>query len=141
VSNNRIELVGWTELLTQLRNLPADLTHEAAGHVDDTVEQTASSLIQSYPRSDTGNLRKGVKWGTTQSGFGVSGQVKSTAKTSHLWEFGTESRKTRKGWERGRMPAHYNQGLVGIASRNRKKLKGQLIDVVRKAGFDVQDNG
>lgn len=138
---NRVELQGWNELLIQIRSLPQAFADEAAEMIDNTVEEAASSLIQSYPRGDTGNLRKGVKWGTTRSGYGISGFVKTTAPHSHLWEFGTQSRKTRKGWNRGKAPAHYNQGLVGIAIRKRRELRGKLIDVVRRAGFDVQDNG
>jgi hypothetical protein len=144
---NRVELIGWNELLIQIRSLPQAFADEAAEMIDNTVEETAASLIQTYPigpgsgRYRGGNLRKGVKWGTTRSGYGISGFVKSTAKHASIWEFGTQSRKTRKGWNRGKSPAHYNQGLVGIAIRKRRELRGKLIDVVRRAGFEIQDNG
>jgi hypothetical protein len=147
MSANRVELVGWNELLIQLRSLPQAFADEAAEMIDNTVEEAASSLIQSYPigpgsgRYRGGNLRKGVKWGTTRSGYGISGFVKSTAPHAWWWEHGTKPRKTNKGWPRGAARHHYNQGLVGIAIRKRRELRGKLIDVVRRAGFDVQDNG
>jgi hypothetical protein len=137
VSNNRLELNGLADLMAALRKLPADLAQEAADLIDDTVEITASSLIQSYPLGDTGNLRKGVKKKITRSQFGAVGEVKSTSPHAHLWEFGTQNRQTRQGWNRGKLKAQYNRGLVGISLRERKKLNAKLIDLVRKAGFEV----
>jgi hypothetical protein len=137
LSNNRIEWTGLDELYAALRKLPADLAAEAVDLVDNTVEVTAASLIQSYPRGDTGNLRGGVKHSVTPSQFGVSGEVKSTSPHAHFWEFGTQNRKTSKGWNRGKLKDQYNRGLVGIAIRERAKLNKQLVELVRKAGFEV----
>jgi hypothetical protein len=137
VSNNRLELNGLADLMAALRKLPAELAAEAAEHIDDTVEVTASSLIQSYPLGDTGNLRKGVKKSVTRSAFGAVGEVKSTSPHAHLWEFGTQNRQTRQGWNRGKLKDQYNRGLVGISLRERKKLNVKLIELVKRAGFEV----
>lgn len=135
--SNRLELNGLSDLMAALRRLPADLAAEAAEEIDNTVEVTAAALVQSYPIGDTGNLRKGVKRSLRRDPFGASGEVKSTSPHSHLWEFGTQSRKTRKGWDRGKMDDQYNHGLVGIALRERKKLNAKLIEIVKRAGFEV----
>jgi hypothetical protein len=137
VSNNRLTFEGMDGLREALKQLPADLAAEAAEHIDDTVEVTAASLVQSYPLGDTGNLRKGVKHTVAQSRDGAAGEVKSTSPHAHLWEFGTQNRKTTKGWNRGKLKDQYNRGLVGIALRERKKLNAKLIELVRKAGFEV----
>jgi hypothetical protein len=150
MSSNRIEWTGLDELYAALRQLPAHLAAEAVDLVDNTVEVTAASLIQSYPPLGPaqpatpgqaahvpGALRRGVKWSTTPSQFGVSGEVKSTAPHAHLWEFGTQNRTTSKGWNRGHLKDQYNRGLVGIAIRERAKLNKKLVELVRKAGFEV----
>jgi Bacteriophage HK97-gp10, putative tail-component len=136
MAHNRLDL-GLDEFRAGLRSLPTDLAHDGAGFVEDATEHTASSLIQSYPLGDTGNLRRGVTASVTRSAFGVLGQVKSTSAHAHLWEFGTEIRATRQGWNRGRSPSHHRDGLIPIAVRNRKTMNGRLIDLVRKAGFVV----
>lgn len=134
---NELRIDGLDELKEALRQLPAELAAEAADAIDNTVEVTAASLVQSYPRGDTGNLRNGVKHSVIRSDFGAVGEVKSTSPHAHLWEFGTQNRTTRQGWNRGKLEAQYNRGLVGISLRERKKLNEQLIGIVRKAGFVV----
>jgi Bacteriophage HK97-gp10, putative tail-component len=136
VSNNRLEL-NLAEFRAALRNLPKELAAEAAPVVDHATEVTAASLFQSYPLGGTGNLRKGVKHSVERSAFGVIGTVKSTSPHAHLWEFGTQNRRTRQGWRRGAAPAHYDRGLVGIATRWRRRMNEQLIGIVKRAGFQV----
>jgi len=137
VSHNRLVLEGLEELRAALRTLPADLAHDGAEFVDDATERAAASLIQSYPLGETGNLRAGVKHSVVRSQFGVVGMVKSTSPHSHLWEFGTQNRHTRQGWNRGISPSHHREGLIPIAQRERKRLNGALIELVRLAGFQV----
>lgn len=137
MSQNRLILDGMDDLKTALRKLPVEMRDEAAEVIDHTAEITASSLRQSYPRGDTGNLRAGVKVSHERSTFGASATVKSTSPHAHLFEFGTQNRTTRQGWRRGKSPEHKADGLVPIAQRNRKRMNQQLIDIVRKAGFDV----
>lgn len=141
MSNNRIKWEGLNELRTALRQLPVELSGDASEFVEHAAEITASSLRQSYPLGDTGNLRAGVKVSTERSQFGVKGVVKSTSPHSHLWEFGTQSRRTRQGWSRGRSPEHRRDGLIPIAQRNRRQMYRQLVELVKRAGFQVSDIG
>lgn len=129
---------GLEELKTHLRNLPSELTQEASPIVDHAAEVTKASLIQSYPVGDTGKLRQGVSVKLDEGASGVRATVISKSPHAHLWEFGTQVRATRQGWNRGKGPSHYNQGLIGIAMGWRRRMHQQLIDVVRKAGFDVK---
>lgn len=138
MSNNQLRLDGLPDLIAALRRLPAELANEAAEYIDDAIEVTAASLIQSYPLGDTGNLRKGVKKTIQRSPFGAVGEVKSTSPHAHLWEWGTQNRHTRQGWNRGKLKNQYNRGLVGIAIRERKKLNAKLIELVKRAGFVVE---
>lgn len=134
MSNNRLMFDGMDELKIVLRQLPVELRDEATEPVVNAGETAASALRQNYP---PGPMRDGVKVKTERSTFGVSVTVKSTAPESHLWEFGTQNRKTLQGWNRGKAPSHKPEGLVPIAQRNRKRMDQQLIDIVRKAGFEV----
>jgi hypothetical protein len=127
---------GLDALRLALRNLPATLTEEASDVVDDATEITASSLRQSYPLGDTGNLRAGVTATVERNRFGVVGVVKSTSPHAHLWEFGTQNRRTHQGWNRGLVGEH-RDGLVPIAQRNRRRMNGTLVELVRSAGFEV----
>jgi hypothetical protein len=137
VANNRVVFDGLAQLRADLLSLPDDLAQEAAVIVDDTTEVTASSLRQAYPRGETGKLRDGVRAEMKREQFGVVGTVHSTSPHAHLWEFGTQLRRTREGWNRGRMPSRDREGLVSIAARNRRQMNGQLVELVRNAGFDV----
>ena len=128
---------GLDEFKRQLRNLPEHLADEAADPVEAAGEQTKSSLIQSYPLGPTGNLRSRVTVTTERSAFGVTSTVKSASPHAHLWDFGTKSRRTRKGWNRGVSPEHKQDGIGPIATRNRARMYDQLRGILRTAGFEV----
>lgn len=128
---------GLAELRRQLKALPADLAHEARQDVVDAAESAEAALIQSYPPGPSGGMRRGVKVTIKQTEAAVTATLKSTAPEAHLWEFGTQVRRTQQGWNRGAAPAHYNQGVVGIGLRFRRTLNGQLVDLVERNGFEV----
>lgn len=132
-----LTITGLEELRTALRNLPTELRDEAAGIVTSTVDRVAAELHTAYPDGGTGNLRRGIKKTIDKSAFGVRGTVTSTSRHAHLWEFGTQNRRTRQGWNRGRGPSHIRQGLISISLRERRKMEQGLIELVRRAGFEV----
>jgi HK97 gp10 family phage protein len=132
----RVLLEGVDELRDALQRLPADLNREARGEVVAAAEGAAADLRAAYPEK-TGNLRRGVKVTTTESTASTVAIVKSTAKHAHLWEFGTENRRTQKLFNRGAMPAQYDRGLVGIAIRRRRRLEQALVAIVERHGFQV----
>lgn len=128
---------GLDELRRQVRTLPTDLATEAREDVVGAAQHAADALRQAYPGGPTGRLRRGVSVTTKQTGSSVVAVLKSTAPEAHLWEFGTQVRRTQRGWNRGAGPAHYNQGVVGIAARYRRTLNEQLVDIVKRNGFEV----
>jgi HK97 gp10 family phage protein len=134
----QVKWEGLDELRKQLQALPKDLNREARGRVIAAANSAADDLKQAYPKGDTGNLRKGVKVKVEESEVATHAVVRSSAAHAHLWEFGTQNRKTQKLWNRGSGPAHYDQGLVGIASKKRRNLNANLIAIVKSVtGADV----
>ena len=137
-----LKLEGLTDLRASLQALPDKLEAQANDEVKRTMYEAAVALKASYPQGDTGNLRAGVqtRFRINRRGF-ATGTVRSLSPHSHLWEFGTVNRKTQKGWNRGRMVAQYNRGLVGIAERERREMFAALVALVRNTGFEVKHAG
>ena len=63
-------------------------------------------LASGYPIGKTGKLRAGVRV-KDEAPFGdaILVRVRSLAPHSHLYDKGTAARRTRRGWNRGVMPA------------------------------------
>lgn len=137
MSNNQLRLDGLSELRAALRQLPAGLAKDGADRVEAATERARAALVRTYPHGDTGKLRAGVRSKIERSGVAVVGTVISSSPHAHLWEFGTQNRHTRQGWNRGRSPSHHREGLVPIAQRERRAMNGELVDIVRQAGFEV----
>jgi hypothetical protein len=131
----RVEWAGLAELRIALGELPNNLTTEGAEEVRTTVETTARRLVLSYPKGETGNLRAGVRTTFEPRPSGAFGMVRNIAPHAHLYEFGTQSRRTRKGWSRGVAPSHKPMGLVPIAQQQRRTLNRRVIDLVRHTGL------
>jgi hypothetical protein len=134
MSNNRLVLQGMDEFKQALRNMPSDLAGEADGIVTAAAEGTKSDVVAAYPEV-TGNLKRGVTVKTERSAFGVSAVVKSNAKHSHLYEFGSQMRHTDIGANRGAMPAR--PVFVPVAMRRRKAMYEGLKGLLRRAGFTL----
>src|SRR5262245_34330795 len=133
----RLTLTGLPQLQQQLERLPSDLADDADAVVHDITERTAQELVAVYPTGDTGNLRAGVRTRYRRSKGKTVGYVVSTSPHAHLWEYGTQVRKTREGWNRGRMPSHTADGLVSIAMRNRRQLRNEISQQMRQQGLTV----
>lgn len=132
----RVIFEGLDELRDELKRLPAELNREARDQVIATAEATAAELRAAYPEK-TGNLRRGVKVKIEETPTSTIAKVISSAPHAHLWEFGTEIRKTQKLYPRGRMTAKFDQGLVGIAIRRRLRMDRLLVAVIESHNFQV----
>jgi hypothetical protein len=134
----KVAMEGLDELRAGLRKLPADLNRKARDRVIGAANGTASELGQAYDRSKvSGNMRRGIKVKVEETATTTTAEVRSTSPHAHLWEFGTQVRRTQQGFNRGAAPAHHDQGIVGIAQRRRRGLNAGLADIVREAGFEV----
>jgi hypothetical protein len=134
----RVQLQGVQELRAALRNLPSDLAQEADVVIRATAEDMARAATSAYPEGPTGNLKRGVTVETNSSRFGIGAIVRSRAKHASIFERGTQVRRTGKGWNRGAMPQPpESERFIPKAIRSRRRMTQALIDIVRKAGFEV----
>jgi hypothetical protein len=127
---------GLDELRAALRQLPAALGKDASAIVNKHADRTADRLKAIYPRGKTGNLQEGVvirQRDNTQ--FGAAIEVTSAAAHAHLWELGTENRRTAKGWNRGRMKSHVSSGLIAIAQEERREMYDDLLAMLQAYEF------
>jgi len=136
--SSKLELKGMTEFQRALRSLPEDLRDEAAVIVQAQADEAQRQIRVAYPEGPTGNLRRGVTAERNTSKFGIRAIVRSRAKHAHLFEFGTRPRQTGQGWNRGTMPqAPEGQRMIPIVIRRRRAMVNALIDLVKRAGFQV----
>lgn len=139
--SGRLEMKGLSELRAVLRQLPEETAQEA-NVIAFAHAQLAKQQIQAaYPQGKTGNLRHGVTVTRADQRFSARAIVRSRAKHAHLFEYGTKTRKTKAGWNRGRMPeAPPTQAMIPIVIRQRRAMVRALIDLVRRSGlFRVKD--
>lgn len=134
----KVAFEGLDELRAGLRKLPADMNRKARDRVLSAANSTEFELREAYLRAKvSGNLERGLKVKVEETATTTAAEVRSTSPHAHLWEFGTQVRRTQQGFNRGAAPAHHNQGLVGIAQRKRRQMNTELVDIVREAGFEV----
>lgn len=134
----RVVLDGFDQFRAALRQLPETLTTDAAGIVSAHATQAERSVTAAYPRGPTGHLRAGVQVQFTRGRVGARAVLRSRAPHAHLVEFGTGSRKTRKGYNRGVMPAApESERLIPIAIRERRRMYDDLAGMLREHGFEV----
>lgn len=139
MAQNSLKFAGMDAFRQALRQLPEDLAQEAAVIVQAQATEAKAQIQRAYPEGPTGNLRRGVTVEHNISKASAGSLVKSRAKHSHLFERGTTMRRTGSGANRGRMPeAPDNQKMVPIVVRRRRAMVSALIDLVRKAGFQVE---
>jgi hypothetical protein len=134
----KLELKGLAELRQALRQLPENLNDEASAIVQSHAEDAQRRIVNAYAEGPTGNLRRGVVKDHYKSRFTSSAIVRSRAKHAWMYENGTQSRRTSKGANRGRMPQAPEQNrMIPIVVRKRRQMVEALKDLVRRAGFQV----
>jgi Bacteriophage HK97-gp10, putative tail-component len=131
-----LRLEGLDALRAAVHTLPADLARETRPEVVAAAEATASALRAAYPVR-TGNLRRGVRVRLRTTATGTKATVQSTAPYALYWEYGTQIRRTQRGWNRGAAPAHAGQGLHSLAARRRTQLLPRVVDVLERHNFRV----
>ena len=132
-------LIGMEALRAQLRQLPEALAREADAIVQAHADEARRDIQSAYPEGPTGNLKRGVTKSVDRSRFMSGAIVRSRAKHASLFEHGTRRRQTSTGANRGAMPQpQESQRFVPKAIRARARMTRALIDLVRRAGFEVQ---
>lgn len=136
--STKLELQGLEEFRQALRNLPEELKAEAGAIVQAHADQAQREIVTGYAEK-TGNLKTHVKVERDASRFGTAAIVKSTARHAKLYEFGTTRRQTNAGANRGSMPkADDAHAMIPKVVRIRARMVRALIDLVKRAGFEVQ---
>lgn len=136
-----VTLTGLDELMRFLSDAPTVIRAEARTVVEEETRGAASD-IKARLGVKTGTLRKRVKTVFPASGVLV-GQVLSTAPHSHLYEFGTQRRQTKRygnraqAVNRGRMPA--DKVTPEVARARRARMHRRLKEIVERHGFTVTE--
>ena len=137
---SKLELKGLAEFRRALQQLPEDLAEEASTIVLAQADEAQRQIRTAYPEGPTGNLRRGVTVERNKSKFSTRGIVRSRAPHAHLFERGTGPRRTDKGANRGWMPAaDPSEQMIPIVIRRRRAMVEALKDLVRRAGFKVDE--
>jgi hypothetical protein len=138
VSSNKLEFKGLTELQRALRECPEDLTQQAATIVETRAERAVADTRTSYPTGPTGNLERGVRKSRRDGKrFSAGFVVRTSAPHASVYEQGSKVRRTSRGFNRGKMPAA--NIFIPIAIRQRRAMTNELIELVRRAGFQVNE--
>lgn len=135
----KVQWQGLDEFLREFGAIPQHLHEEGMGIIREETEGAAAEISQAYPRK-TGTLASRVRTSYPSTSILV-GLVRSAAPHSHLFEFGTKQRRTARGFNRGVMPKANPSVVVPIARRRRARMARRMVDMLRRAGFQVGDVG
>lgn len=139
-ANNRLRFDGLAELRQALRNLPAELTAEAANLIEGEANAAALAIRRGYPLGETGNLVEGViVTHFEKSKVSTGAIVKNTAKHAYIFEHGTQVRRNAKGANRGAMPP--GRVFIPRMQEARRRVHSGLRLILQRAGLAVTDGG
>jgi len=144
VSRIILQMNGLDELRAQLRRLPEELATEAGDIVLAHAEGAQREIVSGYPtgpgskKFPPGTLKGRVSIERNRSKVTTAAIIRSRAPHAVIFERGTVRRMTDKGYNRGRMPeASDAQRMIPKVIRWRRKMVDALIELVRRAGFEV----
>jgi hypothetical protein len=143
---------GLEELKAALRALPADLAAEAGHLVQGAANGAAAEIKRGYPvraptprepkstASKPGDLRDGLSVAVVTMGpYGAGAVVRNKDKTASWFEYGTQTRRTGKGYGRGAIvrPSPPGRVFIPAVRAARRRLYADLADLVRRHGLTV----
>ena len=91
-------------------------------------------MAAAYP-VHSGALRRGLRVETHGDAVSASAIVRNRARHAHIFEHGTGPRRWANGKSTGSMPA--GRVFIPIAMQRRSIMFTALVDLVRRAGFEV----
>lgn len=131
----KVRLDGMDALVRELTAAPDDIRREAFDIVKEETIGAEQELIAALP-TKSGTLRARVRSSFPSSTF-IVGILQSASPHSHLWHWGTKTRQTASGANRGAMPAADPDPLVPIARKRRARMFRRLADMMRRRGYQV----
>ena len=136
----RLQWQGMNEFKEALRKLPQHLADEAADIVIATAQNAAQTIRTNYPTGPTGNLKRRVTVSQERALVSTAAKVTSRAPHAFIFEKGTGRRQTRRGANRGRMPAAPEaQAFIPAAIRARSRMVQALKAMLVREGFLVSE--
>lgn len=132
---NRFVWSGLEELKAQLRALPEELAEEGGQIVEARANRAVATIGSGYP-SRSGDLKAKLRVEHTRSRFGARSVIRNTSKHALPFDIGSQvNRVTRRGVNRGRMPAKpiFSQTM----QRERRGMWGDLKDLLVRKGLTV----
>lgn len=131
------EIRGRDEFLQALRSLPDEMREEGAQMVEARAREANGTITAEYEAArESGNLVNHQKIEIEHTPAGTIARIKNTAKHAHIYENGTQIRKTKAGANRGSMPpAHV---FIPNVIRSRRSLTEDLVGLLQRAGFAVR---
>jgi hypothetical protein len=117
---------GLEEYRTELKELPVELTGEAAKLIQGEANAAFVAIKSAYPLR-SGKLRDGMKVEHIAPGgrLKAASIVKNTTRYAWVYDRGMQARHTSKGWQRGPMPA--KPTFIPAIVRARRKI----VDLVK----------
>jgi hypothetical protein len=135
MASNAIVWDGLAEFYDFLRTLPRDLGADAAPIVTHAATLAEGEIRQRYGDRKTGNLARGLKMTTNANPYGALAIVRNTAKHAAWHEYGTQTRQTKIGANRGAMPPA--KLFIPIVMKHRRAMFARLVALVERNGFTV----
>lgn len=127
---------GLDEFRREMAAMPSHLVAGAAPVARAAADSAATTARAKYPHV-SGRLASAltVSQVTAPSPYGVNVKIENTAPYAAVYDVGSAPRTTRRGYNRGRMPA--GQTFVPAAQLARAGMYEHLKDVLRAEGFEV----
>ena len=134
MSSVKVTWAGFDELETQLRQMPTDLTGEAAHLIEGAWNGAAADIKAGYPSRASG-LRDKVTVEHRHDAFGAKSIIRNTSPRALWFEEGTQVRHTALGANRGaEKPGHV---FYPAARRARRKGMQDLKALLERKGLTV----
>lgn len=137
MANNRLTFEGMEDFRAALRQLPARLVGTATTIVERRAQTASNQIAVSYPfgTEQGGHLKDGMQVKVQPSRFGVIATVSNTSKYAKPFEYGTQVRRTDKGWSRGAAPP--GNVFYPVITRQRADMVEDLIRLLQQEGLAV----
>ena len=135
---NQLRLEGLTELQAQFRRLPREMQQEASVIVQAHAEEAKRKMAAAYPvrtygrLKGRGNLLRSLTSESRYDPTTAHAVVRNRAQHAYLFEHGIAGKRRWKGGT-----ADPGRVLIPIAIQTRRHMVFALVDLVRRAGFDV----
>jgi hypothetical protein len=135
VATNQLHINGLEELKRALRALPAELVREADVIVQAQADEAMRQIAATYPVR-SGAMLRGLHLETRGDQVSSWARVSNRTWYANVFEHGT---KGPRHWATGKNTGEIRAAdrFIPIAIYRRRIMESALVDLVRRAGFEV----